>query len=228
MLINADFGARAVVDTRALPWVPSPLPGVERKMLERDGGEVARATSIVRYAAGSAFDAHEHGGGEEFFVLEGVFSDEQGDYPAGTYVRNPPGSRHRPFSREGCVLFVKLRQIAPDDGARVVIDTTESAWQPYPGAEGLDMMMLHTHGRERVYLARWAAGASYPMHRHAGGEEVYVLSGELGDDLGIYPTGAWIRSPVGSQHAPFSKKGAVIYVKSGHLLEPLAWSRPAA
>ena len=228
MLINADLSARAVVETGALPWVPSPLPGVERKMLERDGGEVARATSVVRYAAGSAFDAHEHGGGEEFLVLDGVFSDEHGDYPAGTYVRNPPGSRHRPFSREGCTLFVKLRQIAPDDRAHVVIDTNRSAWQPYPGAEGLDMMMLHTHGRERVYLARWAAGAGYPMHRHAGGEEVYVLSGELGDNLGTYPAGSWIRSPVGSQHAPFSKAGAVIYVKSGHLVDPVAWRRPAA
>jgi len=100
MLINADFSARAVVDTASMPWVPSPLAGVERKMLDRDGGEVARATSVVRYAAGSAFEPHEHGGGEEFFVLEGVFSDEHGDYPAGTYVRNPPGSRHRPFSRD--------------------------------------------------------------------------------------------------------------------------------
>ncbi len=228
MLINVDLGARVVVDTGSLHWVPSPLPGVERKMLERDGGEVARATSLVRYAAGSAFDAHEHGGGEEFFVLEGVFSDEQGDYPAGTYVRNPPGSRHRPFSRAGCVLFVKLRQIAQDDSARVVVDTTKGAWQPYPGAEGLDMLPLHPHGRERVYLARWAAGASYPMHRHTGGEEVYVLSGELGDDLGTYPAGTWIRSPVGSRHAPFSKAGAVIYVKSGHLVDPVAWNRPAA
>jgi len=228
MLIHADLTERVVVDTGSLSWVPSPLPGVKRKMLERDGDEVARATSVVCYAAGSAFDAHEHVGGEEFFVLDGVFSDEQGDYPVGSYVRNPPGSRHRPFSRAGCVLFVKLRQSAPDDGARVVIDTTKSAWEPYPGAEGLYMMMLHTHGRERVYLARWAAGASYPMHRHAGGEEVYVLSGELGDDLGTYPTGTWIRSPVGSQHGPFSKTGAVIYVKSGHLVDPVAWSRPAA
>lgn len=228
MLINADFGARVVVDTASLPWAPSPLPGVERKMLERDGDEVARATSLVRYSAGSSFAPHEHGGGEEFLVLEGVFSDERGDYPAGSYVRNPPGSRHRPFSRGGCILFVKLRQMAPDDGARVAVDTAKSPWQPYPGAEGLDMMMLHTHGRERVYLARWAAGASYPMHRHAGGEEVYVLSGGFADNLGTYPAGTWIRSPVGSEHAPFSKNGAVIYVKSGHLLDPAVWGRPAA
>src|SRR5579859_6313352 len=113
MLINADFSARAVVDTTALPWIPSPMPGVERKMLERDGGEVARATSLVRYAAGSRFERHEHGGGEEFLVLDGIFSDEYGDYPPGTYVRNPPGSHHAPFSRTGCTLFVKLRQFAP-------------------------------------------------------------------------------------------------------------------
>jgi len=228
MLIHADLTERAVVETAALPWVPSPLAGVERKMLERDGGEVARATSLVRYAARSEFAAHEHGGGEEFLVLEGVFSDERGDYPAGTYVRNPPGSRHRPFSRGGCVLFVKLRQMAPDDGARAAIDTAKTPWQPYPGAEGLEMMMLHTHGRESVYLARWAAGARYPMHRHAGGEESYVLSGDFGDNLGAYPAGTWIRNPVGSEHAPFSRSGAVLYVKSGHLLKPEIWSRPAA
>src|SRR5262249_1479709 len=142
-----DFGARVVVDTAQLPWVASPLPGVERKMLERDGDEVARATSLVRYAAGSSFAPHEHGGGEEFLVLEGAFSDERGDYPAGSSVRTPPGSRHRPFSRGGCILFVKLRQMAPDDGARVAVDTAKFPWQPYPGAEGLDMIMLHTHGR---------------------------------------------------------------------------------
>ena len=139
-----------------------------------------------------------------------------------------PGSRHRPFSREGCVLFVKLRQMAPDDGTRVAIDTAKTPWQPYPGAEGLDMIGLHTHGRERVYLVRWAAGSSYPMHRHAGGEESYVLSGEFGDNLGTYPAGTWIRNPVGSEHAPFSRDGAVLYVKSGHLLKPEIWSQPAS
>ena len=119
-LINADFRQRVVIDTQAQAWIASPEPGVDRQPLDRIGGEQARATSLVRYAAGSNFSAHQHGGGEEFLVLDGTFSDEHGDYPAGTYVRNPPGSRHRPFSREGCTLFVKLRQFAPD--ARVVSD----------------------------------------------------------------------------------------------------------
>ncbi|HEY9660942.1 MAG TPA: cupin domain-containing protein, partial [Allocoleopsis sp.] len=102
MKLHADLSQRAVVVSEDLPWIDSPMPGVQRRMLERDGEEVARATSIVRYAPGSAFSPHTHGGGEEFLVLEGVFSDEQGDYPPGTYVRNPVGSTHTPSSREGC------------------------------------------------------------------------------------------------------------------------------
>jgi anti-sigma factor ChrR (cupin superfamily) len=77
-------------------------------MLDRIGDEVVRATSIVRYAPGSHFSAHTHGGGEEFFVLNGVFQDEHGDYPVGSYVRNPPTSSHVPGSDLGCVIFVKL------------------------------------------------------------------------------------------------------------------------
>jgi anti-sigma factor ChrR (cupin superfamily) len=111
MKINADLSERAVVHSDQLPWIDSPLPGVQRRMLERDGGEVARATSIVRYAPNSRFDPHTHGGGEEFLVLEGVFSDEHGDYGPGMYVRNPPGSRHTPRSADGCTILVKLRPI---------------------------------------------------------------------------------------------------------------------
>ncbi len=127
MNINADLSQRAVVRSEELPWVESPLPGVDRRMLERDGGEVARATSIVRYAPDSAFSAHTHGGGEEFLVLEGVFSDESGDFGPGMYVRNPPGSRHAPRSGPGCTIFVKLRQMDPNDQEFVRVDTHERA-----------------------------------------------------------------------------------------------------
>ena len=90
MNLNSDFGARAAVHAARLDWAPSPILGVERRTLDRIGDEVARATSIVRYAPRSRFAPHAHGGGEEFLVLDGVFQDEHGDYPAGTYVRNPP------------------------------------------------------------------------------------------------------------------------------------------
>ena len=128
-LINADFTRRVVIATDTLPWIASPQAGVERRLLDRIGGEVARATSLVRYAPASAFPAHEHGLGEEFFVLSGVFSDEHGDYGEGTYVRNPPRSRHTPRTAPGCTIFVKLRQMPPTETMRIVIDTTQATWK---------------------------------------------------------------------------------------------------
>jgi anti-sigma factor ChrR (cupin superfamily) len=215
-LINADFSQRVVIDTGAQPWIRSPESGVERRPLDRIGGEQARATSLVRYAPGSSFSAHQHGGGEEFLVLAGTFSDEHGDYPQGTYVRNPPGSSHRPFSREGCILFVKLRQFAPHDDKRVVIDTRSATWSEV-SPSGLSRLSLHRHGDEKVELVRFAPNARVPSDPHPGGEEVFVLEGVLSDEAGDYPAGVWVRDPPGSSHAPFSATGCVIYVKEGHL-----------
>ena len=152
--LHADPGRRVVVDSGALPWHPSPLAGVERRLLERDGGEVARATSIVRYTPASRFSPHHHGGGEEFLVLEGVFCDEHGDYGPGTYVRNPVGSAHAPFSEGGCTILVKLRQMDAADLARVVIDTGHATFVPGLVA-GLSVLPLHGFGLEHVGLVRW-------------------------------------------------------------------------
>jgi anti-sigma factor ChrR (cupin superfamily) len=218
MRINADFSQRAVVDT--YDWVASPLPGVDRVMLDRIGDEVARATSIVRYAPGSRFSEHVHGGGEEFLVLEGTFSDADGDYPAGSYVRNPIGTRHAPWSENGCTIFVKLQQFAPDDTRQFSVDTRSADWQEGP-VDGISMLPLHAHGSERVRLARYAAGARYPHHTHPGGEEILVLEGTLIDEHGTYGPGSWHRSPPGSDHAPWSDEGCLLYVKAGHLSPPI-------
>lgn len=216
MKLHADFSQRVIVPSHDLPWIDSPMPGVQRRMLERDGDEVARATSIVRYAPGSYFSAHTHGGGEEFFVLDGTFSDEQGDYPPGTYVRNPVGSTHTPFSKDGCTIFVKLWQMESDDQQRVVIHTAQEPW--IPGlVDGLEVMPLHTFGTENVALVKWAPGTQFQHHSHWGGEEIFVLGGVFEDELGTYPEGTWIRSPSGSRHTPFSQRGCLIYVKTGHL-----------
>jgi hypothetical protein len=159
MKLRADPTVSERVPFEAVDWVASPEAGVERKMLERDGDELARATSIVRYAAGSAFAAHVHDRGEEFLVLAGTFSDENGNYPAGSYVRNPPGSRHRPFSTDGCTLFVKLRQFAPGDTLQRSLRADEAAWSP-DGATAT--RLLHTFGIERVRLIRLRAGSARP------------------------------------------------------------------
>lgn len=216
MKINADLTQRVVIDSSQQPWVDSPMAGVQRRMLERDGKEVARATSLVRYAPESYFSAHTHGGGEEFLVLSGTFSDEHGDYPAGTYVRNPVGSKHTPSSADGCIIWVKLWQMSPDDQKQVVIDTTQNYWQPGL-VEGLEVMPLHNYGTENVALVKWAPGTIFQRHSHFGGEEIYVLEGVFEDEHGTYPQGTWIRNPHGSIHTPFSKEGCLIYVKTGHL-----------
>ncbi len=216
MQINADPNQRVVVDSNQLPWTPSPLAGVERRMLERDGGEVARATTIVRYAPGSSFDAHVHDAGEEYFVLDGVFSDEMGDSPAGTYVRNPPGSRHAPYSKDGCTILVKLRQMTPDNADQIRIDTRSTAWRPGL-VDGLSVMPLYQRGTEHVAVVRFAPGTRFTPHVRPGGEEIFVIDGVFADEHGHYPQGVWLRNPPGSMHMPFSDDGCTIPVKTGHL-----------
>jgi anti-sigma factor ChrR (cupin superfamily) len=215
MDLNSDFDQRVVQSAGNAVWTASPLPGVDRRMLDRIGEEVARATSIVRYAAGSHFDRHVHDGGEEILVLDGVFSDEDGDYPAGTYVRNPPGTIHAPFSCDGCTLFVKLWQFAPDDTKPVRIETSTAAW--YPGLiPGLSVMPLHEYDGVSTALVRWAPETRFNTHTHPGGEEVLVLDGVFRDEDGDYSTGTWLRNPRGSRHTPFTgPEGALIYVKAG-------------
>jgi anti-sigma factor ChrR (cupin superfamily) len=220
MHLHADRTQRVVLHHPALPWQASPLPGVERRLLEREGGEVARATSIVRYAPGARFSAHTHELGEEFFVLEGDFNDERGRYEAGSYVRNPPMSAHAPWSDAGCILFVKLRQMDREETRRVAVDTRTAPW--HQGQKrGLEVMPLSQVGVEHTALVRWAPGTVFVPHRHYGGEEILVLEGVFEDEHGAYPAGTWMRSPHLSTHHPFSTNGCTIWVKTGHLA-PLA------
>ena len=220
MKLNNDLAQRAIVDSASLSWVESPSSGIARRMLERDGGEMAqRATTIVRYQPGSSFAEHTHDLGEEFIVLNGVFSDESGDYGARMYVRNPPGSRHRPFTREGCQIFVKLRQFSPTDSNVVRIDTQATAWIQTE-LEGQWVMPLYRRDGsdpEYVSLLKWSPGVRLKQHEHPVGEEVLVLEGSFADEYGRYPKGTWLRNPVGSSHQPYSVDGCVLYMKTGHL-----------
>lgn len=217
MKLNADFTQRVIVDTHAMEWEPSPMKGVHRRKLDRIGDEVARATSLVKYDAGSYFSPHTHDGGEEFFVLEGTFSDQHGDYPAGTYVRNPIGTTHKPHSENGCVIFVKLHQFDAADQHQFSVDTTTQPFRPGL-VDGLSVLPLHSHeSGESVALVRWAPGTQFKPHRHWGGEEILVLDGVFSDEHGDYPKGSWLRNPHNSVHTPFSNEGCLIYVKTGHL-----------
>lgn len=218
MRLNADFSKRVVIRPDEYEWVDSPMPGVERMMLDRVGGEVARATSLVRYAPNSSFSQHVHIGGEEFFVLEGEFADEHRSYPLGCYVRNPIGTAHSPaIGEQGCVIFVKLQQFEPRDKSQFVVDTRNHAWSPGL-VPGLEVMGLHQYEREQVALVNWKPNTEFKAHTHWGGEEILVIEGTFFDEHGEYPAGTWIRSPDQSRHTPYTRdEGALIYVKVGHL-----------
>tara|TARA_R110000744_G_scaffold112467_1_gene210982 strand:- start:1248 stop:1895 length:648 start_codon:yes stop_codon:yes gene_type:complete len=215
-MINMDLTKRVVIYTKEQDWQASPLPGVWRKPLARENRESGHATSIVRYDAGASFRSHNHPLGEEILVLSGTFSDETGHFPKGSYFRNPKGFVHAPYSAKGCELLVKLHQISPLDCQRITIDTEQQLWQP--GYGNLKVKPLHQFATESVALVFWPAGEQFILHSHFSGEEIYVISGELIDELGRYPAGSWIRSPHLSQHHPFVEQDTLIWVKTGHLL----------
>lgn len=217
--INADFGKRVIVHTGRIDWQPSPSPSVWRKRLDLTGDpERSRVTSVVRYDADSAFPEHPHPDGEEILVLDGVFSDEHGDYPAGSYLLNPEGFSHAPFSRAGCTLFVKLRQYPGLSRRHVKLDTAAGAWRPGP-ATGSRMMPLYGEKNypEMVRLLRLDADCTLPEENHGGGAEIFVLDGDafLGNDT--YEPGTWVRYPAGIRLRLGSRTGCTLYLKTGHL-----------
>lgn len=215
MNLHSDYSQRIVLYQEDLPWVDSPALGVQRRMLDRIGGEQARATSIVRYAPNTHFAAHYHDFGEEILVLDGELRDEFGHYPAGAYLMNPPGSSHAPYSETGCTLFVKLRHLGDEHVEREYVDTKTAEWLQGL-VPGLHVMPLMRQGSGST-LVRWAPNTYFNPHRHYGGEEIYVVDGVFADEYGTYPKGSWIRTPHMSMHTPYSKEGCTIFVKTGHL-----------
>ncbi|MGB1257157.1 MAG: cupin domain-containing protein [Thiolinea sp.] len=216
-LLNADLTQYLSIDTNHMEWEASPAAGVERKRLEVLSEETEMVTTIVRFAPDSYFPAHTHGGGEEYLVLDGTFSDESGDYSAGFYVRNPPGSRHQPFTRDGCTILVKLCQFSDGDQGQINVDTRTAEWLTGPIPER-SYLPLHEHDGVKTLLLRLAPNTQFPRHEHPGGEELLVLEGAFSDDRGTYTAGTWARNPIGSGHAPVTgEEGALMYLRTGYL-----------
>jgi hypothetical protein len=214
MELNADFTKRVIVHSDKLEWQASPMKGVDRRMLDRIGDEVARATSIVRYAPGSKFSAHTHSGGEEFIVLDGVFQDEHGDFPTGTYVRNPPTTSHTPGSDEGCTIFVKLWQFDMGDRTQFRKNMIAELGNP---VDGCATAILHKDEREVVTYSHLDANATL-RSEVSGGTELLIISGSIviaGEDCG---RNAWVRLPEGEPlMAVAGAQGAKVWMKTGHL-----------
>ena len=219
MELNANFNERAVIHAANLDWIASPMVGVDRRMLDRVGAEKARATTIVRYAPESLFSPHVHTGGEEFLVLDGVFQDEHGDFPAGNYIRNPPESSHTPGSKPGCTILVKLWQFDLADRTQIRIDTNTQAFEA-SGRAGVDVMPLFEDSRENVRLELWTANTSISLDGHDG-FEAFVLEGSFTEGNETFAKDSWLRLPKSSAlRAQAGPSGAKIWVKSGHLARP--------
>jgi quercetin dioxygenase-like cupin family protein len=217
MKLNNDRSIAVTMKYDEQGWVPSPVEGVDRFMLERSGGEKAtRATSIVTYSPESKFPEHVHTGGEEFLVLSGTFSDQAGNYSEGFYVRNPIGSSHAPWSKAGTKIFVKLGQFDPMDKAYVRLDTIGVDWQSYPEC-GLRILELHRFGEERIRLISIEPNQSFHESVLPNGAEIFVVSGRInisGQDLDTHD---WWRSPTRPELSVSSETGSTFYLKTGHL-----------
>lgn len=215
---SASQGGPRVIHSDELEWAASPSPFVLRKRLEHSGPpEAGRVTSIVRYEPNSRFPSHPHPDGEEILVLGGVFEDEHGAYPEGTFLLNPEGFEHAPFSRSGCELFVKLRQ-APGARRHVHVDTNVALWVPTE-LPGVDRLPLYAEEGfpERIWLTRIAAGTCVAPVTLREGEEILVLAGSFSDEFGSYRKGTWLQYAPGASHSPQSVEGCTLYVKSGGL-----------
>ena len=218
MELNSDFTKRVIVHGEQLAWQPSPMPGVERRMLDRIGDEVARATSIVRYAPNSKFSAYVHGGGEEFIVLNGVFQDEHGDYPDGSYIRNPPQSSHTPGSEEGCIIFVKLRQFDESDRTEVKVKIQDLPTVNDPNRLGVSVTPLFKDEREEVRVESWQANTEVVIDA-PGGAELLVLEGSFTEGQDYLVTQSWLRVPVNTLIiAKAGDRGTKVWLKTGVVL----------
>lgn len=217
MKIAADFSKREIVHSASMPWQESPMKGVQRRPLDRVGDEVARATTVVRYAPGSHFSSHVHSGGEEFVVLEGVFQDEHGDYPQGSYVRNPPQSSHTPGSEQGCVILVKLWQFQPEDRTPVTLNIHSLAKSSNIANQNYSVNTLFKDNHEHVSLITVQPHATMELSPE-GGAELFMLEGQAQEQQDLLVKHSWLRIPIGYPiRLKTEGSGAKIWMKTGHL-----------
>ena len=214
--INANYSVPVAVQTEKLSWQNSPAAGVKRKRLELVGKHNPRLTTLVKFLPGSSFNRHGHDGGEEFLVLSGVFSDASGDYGPGSYVRNPPGIFHAPFTDTGCTILVKLRQFQTMDRKQLVIDTTAytTRWSS-TGEPGVSQLKLHHFSKEQVSLYRIYSQCWITSIHFSEGVEIFVYEGSISINGTNYPVGSWLRYPSGIKFEIKSPDGARIYMKQG-------------
>ncbi|MBD5772759.1 cupin domain-containing protein [Marinomonas sp. SM2066] len=211
-MLNMDFSQTVFVNTNQIDWIDSPMSGVYRKPLAREEKERGHATSLVRYDAGSVFRTHPHPLGEEILVLDGVFSDEQGDFQAGSYFRNPPGSSHAPHSIDGCLLLVKLHQFKTSDLNKVYIDAS-NIWSSIES----QVMTLYQFDAEKVWLVRIHDNQDILSQLDlASSVELFVISGQMSYGDKIIPKRGWLREPLFLLDRCSVTSDCFLWIKTGH------------
>jgi len=222
MNVNDDFSKRVVMHGDSIEWESSPMPGVDRRRLDRVEGENERVTTIVRYAAGSQFSSHVHGGGEEFIVLDGVFEDDYGAWPQGSYIRNPPGSKHTPGSALGCTIFVKLWQFDPDDRTFIHTNINKLGAIDEAHRPGVSASPLFRDDSEDVRFERWSNHSTIEID-NTGGAEIFVIDGIFRQAEDTFQKLSWLRLPPGGPTiVSTGDDQALVWIKTGHLRQLVA------
>lgn len=215
--LNGNLELRVEINPATMDWVESPSRTVLRKRFHRVGpAEFGQVTSLVQYLPGATFPAHDHPRGEEILVLNGVFSDEHGDWPTGTFLLNPEGFRHAPFSRKGCLLWVKLRQFPGANRQHVALQTANEPW--------IDSVKRGVHWKklyaqepftDSMRLESWDCPEEVGELRYPQGAEILVLKGGFSDARADHPPHSWLRIPVGGSLVPTSSHYCELYIKEG-------------
>lgn len=236
-----DSRARIHLESESIrgqgPWM-APRPGIKVRELYQSGDSYR--ISMVRYAPGAKVPEHVHTGDEHSYVLEGSVRDAAGEYPAGSYLLSPMGSRHAVWSDRGALVLThrlgpirflsgwRPGQEAPKEGRgapqlyqltqdreSLLIDTgseTGAAWEALcPGVQIMSMFE-GSPGNYKTALVRYRPGSSIPAHIHLGDEHVYVLSGCQEDEYDSYDAGAYIYNPMGTTHRVWSEEGCLALI----------------
>lgn len=214
--INENLLTRTAVLYNSLTWYPTIYTGISFGCFESDQ-EVQEhpVTMLTKFEPGGFFELHGHPGGEEILVLEGTFKDERGVHPPGTYMLNPEGFIHLPYSEEGCLTFVKLRQHGGKTRQQIRVNIFDLPGQPgvipeiqvKPIYEQIDYP-------EKVWIEQWQPGTSLSQVVETEVKEIFVIQGTWSDELGDYPPYSWVRYSPNCPYQPASKDGCLLYVKT--------------
>ena len=207
MNINTDYDTAIAIEESTLAWQKDDELKVLKKIFSKDGD---KETALIQIDKDSEYLKSTKINSVEVFVLEGVYTNEYGDFESGTYLKFTKEQESKIKTSSSCEVFKKINyeQIRDED---VVVKMSESYWSQ--GQGNLRVMGLS----ENTALVLWPQNERFIEHSHWGGEEIFVLKGTFIDEHGRYSVGTWLRNPHLSKHYPYVEDETIILVKTGHM-----------